>query len=131
MTAQQTRALSTNAGGSRDTFLDGDTLVCRLLPGRGLGRQLERMVNQVRGLQPHGLQHVLIDCVDLLTIDLPQLRAFGAVEEELLETGIELLVLDARGAVLARLAAWLPRAIWIDSATGARSSAMECPAPQR
>jgi len=131
MTAQNRHTFSSSADGSRDTFLDGDTLVCRLLPGRGLGRQLERTLDHVRGLQFHGLRHVLIDCVDLHTIDPPQLRAFGAVEEELLETGIELLVLDARGAVLARLATWLPGAIWIDSATGARSTAMECPAPKR
>jgi len=66
---------------------------------------------------------VLIDWVDLLTIDVVQLRAFGAVNDELRASGVQLLVLDARDGVMDGLAVCLPGAIWIDSAMGARSGA--------
>jgi len=112
-----------STGDGVDSFLDGDTLVCRLVPGSGVSRQLQGALNEIHRLRSHGLRHVLIDCVDLLTIDTMQLRAFGAVNDELRASGVQLLVLDARDSVLGRLAVCLPGATWIDSATGARSGA--------
>lgn len=118
-----------SAGYGVDSFLDGDTLVCRLMPGSDVSRQLEGALNEIRRLGSHGLRHVLIDCVDLLTIDALQLRAFGAVNDVLCASGVQLLILDARDSVVDRLAVCLPGATWIDSATGVRSGAVAslCP----